>query len=591
MIKRNNRKGFTIVELVIVIAVIVVLAAVLIPTFASIIKKANESVDMQVVKQMNTILQADELANSKKPATVVDAQNILVANGANDFTPADPQNVFYWIGSENRVILWQKDEGDDVTTGKVTYPKEYAKTYKDVTTPSADWKDLNFVVDETNYIELTVPEGGTLRTALLSGVQDAEDGAIIKLPANSTVDLGAGGLYFLGSYMENAGGTGKTITIDLNGGTLSSNTPHSNGHDYGGRVPASGSLTLVNGKVDVAGYVNGFDVESGANLIMRDVELNVPAGDAIFPAGDASEIVLENCKITAGANYAIATNSQKSDNIHIKISNTTLESPSCALLVNVPCDVEIDGCTITGGGWGIFVRSGHATIENTTIATTDGDVGANDSRYNTSCEYFVYNSSDANVPYWGQGPQAPYAPLIIGDYSNHDSYNHDTACELINVKFENANSAKIPDVVLAYDDATTVGRTVIFGEGYVRDKFTGLDGKTVFGINHTFTHNGTITINGEAKTYTGSVTSPIVTKTFSNRYSIPAAAGTFEAYKTYNISVLNVEVDGVNILEAFKAHYTAQGLDLTDAQWATVTFAAGSAPNAIKTITYDSSAE
>ena len=39
----KNRKGFTIVELVIVIAVIAILAAVLIPTFAGIISKANQS--------------------------------------------------------------------------------------------------------------------------------------------------------------------------------------------------------------------------------------------------------------------------------------------------------------------------------------------------------------------------------------------------------------------------------------------------------------------------------------------------------------------------------------------------------------------
>ena len=41
--KRNNKKGFTIVELVIVIAVIAILAAVMIPTFGGIIKKANLS--------------------------------------------------------------------------------------------------------------------------------------------------------------------------------------------------------------------------------------------------------------------------------------------------------------------------------------------------------------------------------------------------------------------------------------------------------------------------------------------------------------------------------------------------------------------
>lgn len=41
--KRNNKKGFTIVELVIVIAVIAILSAVLIPTFGGIVEKANES--------------------------------------------------------------------------------------------------------------------------------------------------------------------------------------------------------------------------------------------------------------------------------------------------------------------------------------------------------------------------------------------------------------------------------------------------------------------------------------------------------------------------------------------------------------------
>lgn len=41
--KKLNKKGFTIVELVIVIAVIAILAAVLIPTFSGVVEKANES--------------------------------------------------------------------------------------------------------------------------------------------------------------------------------------------------------------------------------------------------------------------------------------------------------------------------------------------------------------------------------------------------------------------------------------------------------------------------------------------------------------------------------------------------------------------
>ena len=44
---RKQKKGFTVVELVVVIAIIAVLAAVLIPTFTSIIKKANDSAYLQ----------------------------------------------------------------------------------------------------------------------------------------------------------------------------------------------------------------------------------------------------------------------------------------------------------------------------------------------------------------------------------------------------------------------------------------------------------------------------------------------------------------------------------------------------------------
>lgn len=52
--KKNTRKGFTITELVIVIAVIAILAAVLIPTFAGIVEKANDSADLQEARSIMT---------------------------------------------------------------------------------------------------------------------------------------------------------------------------------------------------------------------------------------------------------------------------------------------------------------------------------------------------------------------------------------------------------------------------------------------------------------------------------------------------------------------------------------------------------
>ena len=54
--KINSKRGFTIVELIIVIAVIAILAAVLIPTFSNLINQANEAVDESLVRNLNESL-------------------------------------------------------------------------------------------------------------------------------------------------------------------------------------------------------------------------------------------------------------------------------------------------------------------------------------------------------------------------------------------------------------------------------------------------------------------------------------------------------------------------------------------------------
>lgn len=59
--KKTNKRGFTIVELVIVIAVIAILAAVLIPTFSNIVKKANESAELQELKNRELQQKIDDL--------------------------------------------------------------------------------------------------------------------------------------------------------------------------------------------------------------------------------------------------------------------------------------------------------------------------------------------------------------------------------------------------------------------------------------------------------------------------------------------------------------------------------------------------
>ena len=109
--KKSNRKGFTIVELVIVIAVIAILAAVLIPTFSNLIKKANESADQQVIRNMNTIL-ATYIESDKE---ISDVMAYLRSNGysyekmvANtkgyNYCYAKSTNQMYLVNDKNEVV-------------------------------------------------------------------------------------------------------------------------------------------------------------------------------------------------------------------------------------------------------------------------------------------------------------------------------------------------------------------------------------------------------------------------------------------------------------------------------------------------------
>ena len=113
--KKSNRKGFTIVELVIVIAVIAILAAVLIPTFSNLIKKANESADQQVIRNMNTIL-ATYIESDKE---ISDVMAYLRSNGysyekmvANTkgyhYCYAKSTNQMYLLNEKNEIVYPKK---------------------------------------------------------------------------------------------------------------------------------------------------------------------------------------------------------------------------------------------------------------------------------------------------------------------------------------------------------------------------------------------------------------------------------------------------------------------------------------------------
>ena len=86
--KKLNKKGFTIVELVIVIAVIAILAAVLIPTFSGVVKKANASAALQEAKNAYTVIVAEDIADGLQDGRINKGDSVTLTgfNGTITYT-------------------------------------------------------------------------------------------------------------------------------------------------------------------------------------------------------------------------------------------------------------------------------------------------------------------------------------------------------------------------------------------------------------------------------------------------------------------------------------------------------------------------
>lgn len=160
---KNTRKGFTTVELVIVIAVIAILATVLIPTFSNMIESANLSVDKQNVRNMNVCLQT-YIATDGSPEDFGKVKQELQDYGYgkddNFMTKTNGYSI-RWYG--DKIV---KDNGDiqnisvillvNDETRKVVYPEEYVDLVLDETVTRDDGTTFERV-DVRKYFDLSLP--------------------------------------------------------------------------------------------------------------------------------------------------------------------------------------------------------------------------------------------------------------------------------------------------------------------------------------------------------------------------------------------------------------------------------------------------
>jgi len=75
---KKNNKGFTLAELLIVVAIIAVLVAIAIPVFTTQLEKSRESTDIANVRSAYATVVADYIVKGKSPITVsVDAKQTV----------------------------------------------------------------------------------------------------------------------------------------------------------------------------------------------------------------------------------------------------------------------------------------------------------------------------------------------------------------------------------------------------------------------------------------------------------------------------------------------------------------------------------
>ena len=343
MIKRNNKKGFTIVELVIVIAVIAILAAVLIPTFSGIIKKAQLSSDQQAVRNMNVALAASgDLGDDMNK--VIDALSENGFNSKKALIPVSKDFQFMYSKANDCIVLVNEKN-------EVVYPENI--TY--------DAADLESLENSVKYLNAEVKDADGFAEAFANGQMD------IKLEADMTINSAT-------TVLPDA-----EVVVDLGGKTLTTGERDTNGsHFYAFDV--KGTVTFTNGTIDARGVqiygggkivigegatINAVDNDGGACIwLYAGSELVIDGGTFNALKGDC-----DDANDAAGKKEPGIINNNGGT---ITIKGGTFKSQSnCQAIINNSGSITIEGGTFEASRGVVCAIGGNVTITGGTFTVAD----------------------------------------------------------------------------------------------------------------------------------------------------------------------------------------------------------------------------
>ena len=387
--RKSNKKGFTVVELVIVIAIIAILAAVLIPTFAGLIQKANESKDTQLVKNLNTALAAD----NKEHKTMTSALEAAAAFGydVGKINASATGNEILW-DSENDVFCYLKN-------GNVEYIPE--TNLKNGALAANETYKLWKIYDGKNGN--TVPAYDSQTYSIYWAGEDAPSVTEVK------VGFDAGTCTKALSLTYSNTGSAQKVVIRTNGGTLTVNAPDDTVWHYGNLSVADiqavddtcyfehgivGTLSIRSGAaiIDNGGVVAKVDIVGDTDSTTKRATLSKQNGGLIYEV-PASVTVAEGETATDSQICAPSTDEEKSKYGYIVASAEDLYNLR-TMVENGTYNPTINIVIVSD----IVVSQGWTPIGNTSDTAFSGTIIGNNHKISGLTNSFIkYASGNLSV--------------------------------------------------------------------------------------------------------------------------------------------------------------------------------------------------
>ena len=384
---KRQKKGFTIVELVIVIAVIGILSAILIPTFAVLIRKANISADQKASQQMTTALATEIEVTTFEQA--IDALETAGYNASGKLMPVTKDHSFYWYKTHNIIVLVCDEDNSLVFPTNNKYSEHFAEDMAKTGTE----KVLFNLEDGAIYVDVVAKTAKDFEEAVSNGTKniklesDITVSTVLSIPENANVIVDLNGKNFT---TKNARpfhlNDGASLTINAQGSRINCNA-----HGLVNIAPGASADVVINGGEYIANYTTAASLirlrpggtgDEVINITMNDVtyvDESTKFGSWVVSISDGGGVKYEgefNLEVNGGSYtspYGFVVQ-------NATLNNVTINSQGYAVLVDKENgSAVVNNCTITtgtkndGSAFASAISVGYNSeieVKNSTITTS-----------------------------------------------------------------------------------------------------------------------------------------------------------------------------------------------------------------------------